>query len=100
MASAPITFEGELWEYEGEAAWVFVTLPEDKADKIKARLTKRKPFGSVKVRVRTDDVEWETSLFPEGQRDTYVLPVKKQVRHQARIDIGDTALFSVEPITQ
>ena len=91
-------FEAELWEYQGESPWVFVTVPSHLADEIERSQTDRKPFGSIRVAVVTGDVHWQTSLFPDGDSNTYVLPVKKQVRVDAGIDIGDSATFDITPM--
>ena len=88
-------FEAELWEYQGEAPWVFVTVPLDMADDIEKARTVKKPFGSIRVAVSTGGIDWETSLFPDGEEGTYVLPVKKQVRTAVGLDIGDSAVFEI-----
>lgn len=89
----PFEFEAELWEYQGEAPWVFVTLPTELASEIKAGIQVGKPFGSVRVKVTTGSSTWTTSLFPDGDVGTYVLPVKRDVRRSEALDIGDHASF-------
>ena len=84
------TFSAELWRYEGEAAWYFVSLPTGLAERIR---TENEPFtkgfGAVRVSVRIGSSTWDTSMFPDQARDTYLLPVKKSVRRAERLDIGD-----------
>ena len=75
------TFRAELWEWHGQASWHFVSLPEQIADEIEA-LGVRHGFGSVPVEVRTEVVEWHTSLFPDRKAGTYLLPLKKSIRQQ------------------
>lgn len=85
------TFQSELWRYDGEAGWFFVSLPTGLADTIRAEhgpLTRG--FGSVKVSVRLGSSQWETSVFPDAARGTYLLPVKKSVRLAEGLDAGDT----------
>jgi len=88
-------FEAELWRYDGEAGWFFVSLPTELADAIRAE--NRPPangFGSVRVSVQIGSSRWATSVFPDRGRGTYLLPVKKSVRLAEGLDAGDT--ISVE----
>jgi hypothetical protein len=83
-------FSAELWRYDGEVAWFFVSLPTELAERIrdeKAPLTKG--FGAIRVSVRIGSSTWDTSVFPDQARDTYLLPVKKSVRRAQRLDVGD-----------
>ena len=79
-----------IWDASGEGSWHFVSLPDDAADEIKAITDGvRRGFGSVRVEVTVGPTTWRTSIFPSNQSDTFVLPVKKQVRSGAGIEEGD-----------
>jgi hypothetical protein len=86
-----IVFDGRLWEAEAEVAWVFLTLPPDDADDIRARTPRRPGFGSVRVRARIGGTEWRTSIFPDKKSGSYVLPVKRPVREREGLAPGDIA---------
>lgn len=90
-------FSAELWEYEGEAPWVFVTLPTEIADEIEDQAPRR-GFGSVKVNVTCGDSRWSTSLFPDKKSGSFVLPLKKEVRVAEGLSPGDRATFRIEVI--
>jgi hypothetical protein len=81
-------FQAILWMYDGDAPWHFVTVPAEVADDI-AAAAEPKAFGSVPVRVRIGETSWETSLFPDKQRGSYVLPVKRSVREAESLADGD-----------
>jgi len=84
-------FHAEVWLNPGEAGWHFVTLPADVADDIKERTAaSSRAFGAVKVTADIGGHSWQTSLFPDTKRGTYLLPVKKTVRDKAGIGTGDT----------
>ena len=89
--SATYDFTAELWRYQGEAAWYFVTLPHDVADDIEARQEDgpRRGFGSVRVEVTLGGSTWRTSVFPDTKAQSYVLPVKATVRRAEAVDDGD-----------
>lgn len=83
-------FDAELWLHAGEAAWCFVTLPEDASDDIEARtVDQARGFGSVRVRVTVGATTWATSVFPDSKRGAYVLPMKKTMRKAEGLQDGD-----------
>lgn len=91
------TFQAKLWLYQGDGAWVFATLPEDVSSDIKelAKGAPRKGFGSVKVSVSLNGVEWKTSIFPDSKLNAYILPVKKAVRKQANVSVDNVCKFTI-----
>ena len=97
-------FVAPLWEWEGgQAAWHFVTLPEEASDEIRAITegTQRRGFGSVRVEVTVAPATWRTSVFPDKASGCYVLPVKKDVRQRAGLEAGDdvtVALTVTDPL--
>ena len=85
-------FKARLWESASIGAWVFLSLPTDVTDEIRERSTRpRRGFGSIPVTVAIGSTTWTTSIFPDRSRDTFLLPVKKLVRTQQNLDVGDTA---------
>lgn len=90
------TFDAELWPHEGDAPWIFITVPRGISDEIAdATEWNSTGFGSVKVDVVIGATEWSTSLFPSKPRRAYVLPVKKAVRDHEGIGIGDVVTLSI-----
>ena len=83
-------FDAELWLYEGEGGWHFVTVPADVSDDIDLRTAgRRRGFGSVRVRATVGGSTWATSVFPDTRRHAYLLPVKKEVRSREGVEAGD-----------
>jgi hypothetical protein len=79
-------FTSDLWRYPGEAGWHFVSLPEAIADDIDEVVGERRGFGSIPVEVTIGTSTWRTSLFPDANTGTFVLPVKKAVRVEERLE--------------
>ncbi|MET3919921.1 DUF1905 domain-containing protein [Arthrobacter sp. UYEF20] len=91
------SFRGELWQYPGESAWHFITLPQDLAEELRDDAAPfRKAFGSVKVTASIAAQRWSTSLFPDSKSNSYVLPVKKDIRAAAGISAGDEVDVELE----
>jgi len=89
-------FSAPLWVWEGPAAWYFVTVPVEVADDIRA-VTEgmRRGFGSVRVVATTGDTIWSTSIFPDSKAGTFMLPMKKQVRQAAGLQLGEPVELSL-----
>ncbi len=74
-------FTGTLWQYSGQAAWFFVTLPPEFAAVIKQMdIAPKRGFGSLRVQAYVGVSVWLTSIFPDSKSGSYVLPIKKEVR--------------------
>jgi hypothetical protein len=90
--NAEYRFPAAVWRWDGPAGWHFVSLPEDIADEIEERFgSTAKGFGSVRVQVTIGATTWETSLFPDNKRATYLLPVKQAVRRAEQLSDGTVA---------
>lgn len=90
-------FTATLWETQSMAAWVFVSLPQELSDAIRAEPRPPRPgFGSIRVLVTIGDSTWQTSIFPEKNGGQYVLPVKKAVRVAEGVEVGDAVAVQLE----
>jgi Domain of unknown function (DUF1905) len=96
-----VDFDAELWQWDARRgdSWVFVSLPREISGEIRERdAGPRRGFGSVRVRATIGESTWTTSIFPDGARGSYVLPVKRAVRKAEELDVGDVAAVTVELI--
>lgn len=90
-------FVTPLWKWEGNAAWHFVTLPFEVTDEIDEITTGRtNGFGSVRVKVTIGRTSWATSVFPDKGRESFILPVKAQVRKAEALVEGADARIRLE----
>jgi Domain of unknown function (DUF1905) len=96
-----VAFDAELWLWDARRAdtWTFVSLPAKESEEIREVADQpRRGFGSVRVRVTIGGSTWRTSIFPDAQSGSYVLPVKRAVRKAESLQIGDVATVTVELI--
>lgn len=94
-----VEFVAELWIWDARKgdSWTFVSLPvEASADIRELAGGRRRGFGSLRVRVTLGGSSWATSIFPDGGRDAYVLPIKRAIRRAESLDAGDLATLTVE----
>jgi len=92
----PFVFDASLWLADADAAWVFVTVPEDISDEIEDAVWATGGFGSGRVEASIGTTTWSTSLFPDTKAGAFILPVKKSVRSAERVDVGDTVNVTLE----
>jgi hypothetical protein len=91
------TFTAPLWRWSAKqestdpGSWSFVTLPIEVAEEVRDSLVvPPRGFGSVKVEVEVGESRWSTSVFPDKESGSYVLPVKQAVRRANGIEEGDS----------
>ena len=82
-------FDATIWKYQGKTAWYFISLPVETSAWIKSMQSTRHGFGSVRVHVQLGATRWQTSVFPDSKSNSYVLPLKAQVRKQEKVSEGD-----------
>ena len=89
----------KLWRYpSSKVSWHFVTLPLKVGREI--RLVDagpvRRGFGSLRVQVTIGGSTWKTSIFPSTRDDSYVLPIKVQVRKAEHLTVGKMVTLQLE----
>ena len=95
MEELDFTFSAALWLYQGKGAWYFVKLPKEQADQIKFFTSpqntgqRKRGWGSVRVKVTIGKCTWQTSIFPSKSSESYILPVKAEIRKKEKIGQGD-----------
>lgn len=92
-----VDFVGPVFRWDARSdAWFFTSLPEPLSEEIREIPRIPRGFGSIPVRVSIGRSTWRTSIFPDGSRGTYVLPLKKSVRVSEGIVEGDDVGVSIE----
>lgn len=86
------TFSAKLWYSE----WYFVSLPEATASEIRQQF---KPFeegwGRLKVVAQIGGSEWKTAIWFDTKRQTYLLPVKKEIRTKEKLRVDATVTVAL-----
>lgn len=89
-------FTETVFLWKADAAWHFVPLPTELADVIRNLCGHLKGgWGSIRVRATLGATSWQTSIFPDKNRGTYILPLKAQVRRAEQVASGDTVTISL-----
>lgn len=80
-----------------KGAWRFARVPEDISAKIKEmqKGKLRRGWGAVYAKAKIGKSEWKTSIFPDRHSNTYVLPLKKQIRYEENLYDGTDIKVSI-----
>ncbi|RYG66528.1 DUF1905 domain-containing protein [bacterium] len=90
-----LEFSGEAISWRGPAPYVFVPVPLDLSEEIKAVASLATyGWGAIPVTVWIGETESTTSLFPKDGR--YLVPVKKAVQERERLSVGDRTAVRLE----
>lgn len=89
-------FKAKVWLFPGGAGWHMVTLPVEMSKDIDFfHADKKVGFGSIRVKVTTGKTTWDTSIFHDRKRNSYVLPLKSTIRKKENIFEGDNVNFTI-----
>lgn len=87
----------EVLLYPGMAGWHFLYLPKKEAQVIrKDFLAVHRGWGSLPVLATLGKTSWHTSIFFDKRSDTYILPLKAEVRKKEGILAKDKVNFLLE----
>jgi hypothetical protein len=82
-------FTSSVWAHD-DGGWHFLTLPTAVSEELRDEVPPAGPgFGSIRVTVTLGCSTWDTSVFPDKARGSFVLPVKKDVRRANQLLAGD-----------
>jgi len=98
VSSKIFKIRSEVWIYPSSfAAWHFASIPK-KETKIINQIFGglKRGWGSLPVEVSLGKIKWKTSIFPDKRSETYILPLKSEVRRKEKIFDKDIINFSVE----
>ena len=94
------TVKATVWLYQGEAAWHFISVPEETSETMRERFAGiARGWGSLRVEATIGQTSWKTSVFPDKKSGTYMLPVKADIRKKEGIKAGQTVQLTLEVLT-
>jgi len=83
-------FAAPLWQFAGAGGWHFVSLPKKMSKEIRKLLrSEEQGWGRLPATARIGESEWKTAIWFDTKQDTYLLPVKGDVRKAEGLGAGD-----------
>ncbi len=90
------TFSGKLWQHDSPGGWFFVSLPEHISKEIRENLHwQEEGWGRMKASAAIGKLEWDTAIWYDRKRNTYLLPVKADIRRKADLKLDEAIVVSI-----
>lgn len=82
-------FIAKPWQYTGPGAWHFVSLPNELAKEIRNALkSEEEGWGRLTATAKIGNSEWKTAIWFDTKVNTYLLPLKAEIRQKENLEIG------------
>jgi hypothetical protein len=82
-------FTAKPWKYTGPASWTFISLPKNIAKEIRENLkSEEQGWGRLKATAKIGNTEWNTAIWFDSKMNTYLLPLKTQIRKKECIEVN------------
>lgn len=80
-------FCAKTWQYAPES-WCFVSLPKAMSGEIREDFRSlEEGWGRMKVAAKVGSSEWESAIWFDTKHETYLLPLKAEIRKKEKIQI-------------
>ena len=94
------TIKSKVWLWTGKGAWHFVTVDQAISEEIKNMFGYLSAgWGSIAAKLTICQTTWKTSLFPDKNRNGYLIPIKAEVRKKEQIKEGDEVEIKIDVLT-
>ena len=83
-------FKAEVWRHDSSGGWYFVTIPESVSKEIRSLFGElEEGWGRLKAKATIGASEWDSAIWYDTKRESYILPIKAQIRKKEGVDSGD-----------
>lgn len=83
------SFSSSVWQYEGAGGWYFISLPLKLSQEIRlAYKSEEAGWGRLPVKVTIGKSEWDTAIWFDTGKKTYLLPLKAEIRKKENLHAG------------
>lgn len=80
------SFTAAPWMHKGPGGWHFVSLPQAMSAEIRKTFkSEEEGWGRLKVTAQLGKSEWVTAVWFDTKMNTYVLPLKKEIREKEQV---------------
>lgn len=96
MVGIKYDFVAKPWQYNGPSSWTFISLPENIAKEIRRNFkSEEKGWGRLNVTAKIGRTIWKTAVWYDTKMNTYILPLKAEVRIKESVDVDKKLSASI-----
>lgn len=89
-------FTGNMWKYDAPGGWYFVSLPAVISKEIRENLGwQEEGWGRMKARAKIGILSWETAIWFDSKKKTYMLPMKAEIRKKTGLEVDKKVEISI-----
>jgi hypothetical protein len=82
-------FSEKPWQHASPGGWYFVSLPKEMSKEIRKMLqSEEEGWGRLKAEAKIGNSTWKTAIWFDSKKDTYLLPLKAEIRRKENIEAG------------
>ena len=82
-------FSANLWRHSANGGWHFISMPKNISKEIRDHLKwQEEGWGRMKVSAIINELQWETSIWFDKKMNTYILPIKAEIRKNLSLKEG------------
>lgn len=81
-------FSTKMWKHAPTGGWYFVSLPKLISKEIREHFKwQEEGWGRMKASAQIHDVKWETAIWFDTKMETYLLPIKSEIRKKSKLEV-------------
>ncbi|WP_422860009.1 DUF1905 domain-containing protein [Flagellimonas sp. S174] len=89
-------FKTKMWRHNAPGGWHFVSIPKDISKEIRKNLQwQEEGWGRMKAIARIDHVQWDTAIWFDSKADTYILPIKAEIRKKTKLEMDQKLSMAI-----
>jgi hypothetical protein len=82
-------FSAIPWQHSSPGGWHFISLPTESGKEIRENLKwQEEGWGRLKATAKIGDNQWETAIWFDTKINTYLLPLKAEIRRKENLKIA------------
>lgn len=79
-------FSAKPWQHQGPGGWYFVSLPVKLSKEIRTVFKMdEEGWGRLKAIAKIGSAEWQTAIWFDSKKKTYLLPLKADIRKKEQL---------------
>ena len=89
-------FSAKLWKSGEQGGWYFISLPNDISKEIRENLKwQEEGWGRMKATAKVENLEWDTAIWFDKKKDTYLLPIKADIRKKVNLKLNQVLIVNI-----
>lgn len=90
-------FDATIWKFSSpKGGWYFISIPSAISKEIRENLKwQEEGWGRLKSTAKINVSQWETALWFDTKMNTYLLPLKVEIRRKENLEIDKTVNITI-----